>query len=77
MLTGQRFRLNAALLAVEEDNDRRRVLVTLPKNATLQVKGQSSLGDPRMIDVAWHDHDCAIFAVDLEERGQHVQSGTD
>jgi hypothetical protein len=70
MLTGQRFKLRNAALAIEIVNGVR-LRVTVPTRAILKVISGPVDGD-QMVDVLWEDKRVRMFAVDLIARGTEM-----
>ena len=71
MLTGRRFKLERATLALETlDGDRR--AVTIPSGEILKiVSGPTGEGD-RMVDVEWTGKVLSMFRVDVDVRGTEI-----
>lgn len=71
MLTGRRFKLERATLALENlDGDRR--AVTIPSGEILKiVSGPKGEGD-RMVDVEWTGKVLTMFRVDVDVRGTEI-----
>jgi hypothetical protein len=47
-------------------------MVTIPKNAIVEVVSGSK--DDRMTDVRWQEQSVMMFAQDLQERGELIES---
>ena len=71
MLTGKRFQLGRATLAVSSHDGIRRA-VTIPTGAVVQVvSGPTGEGDG-MIDVLWDSQTLTMFEVDVNTRGTEI-----
>jgi hypothetical protein len=71
VLTGKRFRLERATLALGVANGKRNA-VTVPAGAILKVvSGPSGDGD-RMVDVHWEGQTLTLFAIDVDGSGRSV-----
>jgi hypothetical protein len=71
MGTGSCFRLNTQTLGIESA-DGKRVAVTLPAGAEIKVIS-APVGNDRMVDVLWSGKIVAMFAQDVQERGEAIQ----
>jgi len=71
MPTGRAYRLKTAALAIERTGSRRST-VNLSKNEILYVSSWSLPDDPRMISIRWKDRQLAMFASDLQRRGEEI-----
>jgi hypothetical protein len=73
VLTGRRFRISKATLALEATENERRV-VTIPEGAIVRVlSGPSRIGDTGTVSIEWEGRTVAMFAVDVEARGTEVK----
>ncbi|MCU1334467.1 MAG: hypothetical protein JWO19_48 [Bryobacterales bacterium] len=70
MLSGKRFKLERATLAVEVI-DGRRTAVTIPAGAIVKVAAGPVNGDGIM-NVLWEGRKLAMFAVDVNVRGTEI-----
>ena len=75
MLTGRKFRLNRATLAIEYAEGNRSA-VSLPSASVVQVTSGPTPTDTRMVDITWRGRQLIIFAVDLQERGEDVEAAS-
>lgn len=73
MLTGRRFRLERATLAIDGvDGNGKRHTIYVPAGAIIKVvSGPTSAGD-RMVDVLWDGKPFSMFAIDVNVRGTEV-----
>lgn len=71
MPTGQRFRLKTATLALDT-RDGKRIAVTVPAAAIIEVMRGPLLENMWMVDVRWNGRALVMFADDVQERGQEV-----
>ena len=70
MLTGKRFRIERATLAVDGSGPKRRA-ITIPAGSIIQVI--STRMDTRgIVDVLWEDRTFEMFAIDVEVRGAEI-----
>lgn len=67
MLTGKRFKLRIATVAVDGD----RVAVTIPASEIVEVISSLSDSD-QTINVLWNGHAVVMFDLDLRERGEEI-----
>jgi len=74
MLPGQRFRLRAGTLGVDEGSGQRRTMVTLPAGSVFRVCAGGQAG-PDMVEVEWDGKRILMFAVDIEQRGESIEDG--
>jgi hypothetical protein len=74
MLTGKRFRLNLATLAIENLFDHR-VAVQVPLGTTITVLSGPHPHDSRMMDVLWEHRPLVMFAEDVVRCGQEIGDG--
>jgi hypothetical protein len=75
VLTGKKFRLNRATIAIETTGEDRQV-VMVPIGAVVLVLSGPRPDDKRMIDVRWHDQTLVMFADDIQCRGEEVTEQT-
>jgi hypothetical protein len=77
-MNGQRFRLNRNTIAVFLDGDTKTVLL-IPMNAEVVVTDKIPL-DPtdgnRQVTVEWDGKNFAMFAVDIQARGERILSAS-
>jgi hypothetical protein len=72
VLTGKRFRLERATLALGVGNGKRNA-VTVPAGAIIKVvSGPTGEGD-RMVDVHWDGQTLTMFAIDVDVRGTEIE----
>jgi hypothetical protein len=72
MLTGRRFKLIKATIALEAHNGTRKA-VTVPSDAILDVlSGPSREGDTGTVSVLWEGRNLAMFAIDIRLRGAEI-----
>jgi hypothetical protein len=72
MLTGKRFRLKADTMGVGTVDDKR-VAVTVPADAIIEVTGGPRPNDKRMVDVRWDGRALVMFVEDVQNRGEAVR----
>lgn len=70
MLTGRRFKLAVATVAVETLDDKLHA-ITIPAGSDIKVVSGPRNGD-RMMDVLWEGRVVMMFAVDVEKRGTEI-----
>ena len=70
MLTGKKFKLERATLAITMVEGRRRA-VAIPVCAIIKVVSGPTPGD-RMVDVLWEGKTVEMFAVDVDVRGTEI-----
>jgi hypothetical protein len=70
-MIGERYKLHTPALAIMTTPEGQRIPVTIPRNATVAVKG-GPLDGTRLIDVEWEGHLVMMFTVDLRERGARI-----
>jgi hypothetical protein len=71
MLTGKKFKLERATLAITMVQGRRKA-ITIPLGAVIKVvSGPTGDGD-RMVDVVWDGQTVEMFAVDVDVRGTEI-----
>jgi len=75
MLTGKRFRLVAPTPAVDASGEKR-IVVTIPAGAIIEVICGPVLDNLWMVEVRWDGKVMAMFAEDLEARGQEIKGRT-
>ena len=71
MLTGKRFRLKTDTMGVGTVDDKR-VAVTVPADAIIEVTGGPRPNDIRMVDVRWDGKALTMFFEDIQNRGEAV-----
>jgi len=64
------YRLKRGVLSIETPSG---TCVQIPEGVVLRPTATKP-PDPRMVSVLWNDRTFAVFAVDLQERGQHIAS---
>ena len=70
MLTGKRFKLGRATLAIDRAGSARRA-VTIPSGSIIKVI--STPPDTKgIIEVSWEDRRLEMFAVDVDLRGTEI-----
>jgi len=74
MLTGKSFRLRVETFGIE-GTDAKKTAVLVPKDNTVRVISSPSPDDERMADVEWNGRKLAMFAVDIQTRGEEINSG--
>ena len=70
MLTGKRFRLERATLAVGDGDGKRRA-VSIPAGSVIKVVAGPNNGDG-MVDVVWDGRIVEMFEVDVNVRGTEI-----
>jgi hypothetical protein len=75
MLTGRRFTISKATVALEATNGTR-ALLTLPQGAIIEVTSGPAGQDIGTVAVTWEGRTLAMFAVDIEKRGIAVAEAT-
>ena len=70
MLTGKKFKLNRATLAIDIVNGNRRA-ISIPLGSIIKVLSGPTEGD-RMVDVLWESKTVEMFAVDVDVRGAEI-----
>lgn len=70
MLSGRRFKLERATLAVEAAEGKRRA-VTVPAGTIIKVTSGPVNGDG-LVDVLWDNRLLSMFAVDVDVRGTEI-----
>lgn len=71
MLTGTRFRLERATLAVRVV-DGKKTPVTVPTGAIVRVLSAPPDGH-ELVTVLWGEHELQMFAVDVDVRGTEIK----
>jgi hypothetical protein len=71
MLTGKRYRLNAATLAIESSGNRR-TAITIMEGEIIEVIRGPRPDDTRMVDVKWNGKVLVMFVQDLYDRGEYI-----
>jgi hypothetical protein len=72
MLTGKCFRLTRAVLGLEKLQGKR-CATTIPEGALIRILGPAP-EDQRMVEVLWLGQHLAMFLIDIEERGEQVNT---
>ncbi len=75
MLTGRRFIISKATVALEATNGTRSLL-TLPQGAIIEVTSGPAGQGIGTVPVTWEGRTLAMFAVDIEKRGIAVAEAT-
>jgi hypothetical protein len=70
MVTGERYMLKMATLALETINGKR-IAVTVPADATIRVVSEPSDGG-QLLDVLWEGRVVAMFSIDVDRRGIEI-----
>ena len=73
MLTGKRFTISKATVALEAENGTRS-LVTVPQGAIIKVTSGPPGQGMGTVGVLWEGRTLAMFAVDIEKRGTEISS---
>jgi hypothetical protein len=71
MLTGKRFRLQTDTMGIGTVDDKR-VAVTVPADAIIEVTGGPRPNDMRMVDVLRDGRALVMFLEDVQNRGEAV-----
>ena len=71
MLTGKRFRLKTDTMGIGTVDDKR-VAVTVPAGAMIEVTGGPRANDMRMVDVRSDGRKLVMFLEDVQNRGEAV-----
>jgi hypothetical protein len=71
VLTGKRLRLKVPTIALALI-DHKRVAVRIPPDSILTVSSGSRPQDMRMVDVLWEGQTLAMFAEDVQKRGEEI-----
>jgi hypothetical protein len=71
MLTGKRFRLKTDTMGIGRVDDKR-VAVTIPADAIIEVTSGPRPNDTRMVDVRWDGRAFVMFVEDVQNRGEAV-----
>jgi len=71
MLTGKRYRLNAATLGIESSGNKRTAITIMEGEIIEVIRGPRS-DDTRMVDVKWNDKVLVMFVQDLYDRGEYI-----
>jgi len=75
MLTGKRYRLNAATLAIDSSGNKR-TAITMMEGEIIEVLKGPRPDDTRMVDVKWNGKELVIFVQDLYDRGEYIGGRT-
>ncbi len=73
MLTGKSFHLKVPTLGLALIGDKR-VAVPIPADSIVIVTGGPRPTDMRMVDVLWDGQILAMFAEDVQERGEEIST---
>ena len=71
MLTGKRFTISKATVALEA-NKGTRSLVTIPHGAIIEVTSAPAGPSIGTVAVCWEGRTLAMFAIDIEKRGIEI-----
>ena len=74
MLSGRRFRLRTATIALDFV-DGKRVALTVPAGDVVKVISGPTRGD-RLLDVTWNGRFVTMFSVDIRERGDEISEAS-
>jgi hypothetical protein len=75
MLTGKRYRLSAATLAIESSGNKR-TAITIKEGEIVEVIRGPRPDDTRMVDIKWNGKELVMFVQDLYDRGQNIVGRT-
>jgi hypothetical protein len=75
MLTGKRYRLNAATLAIESSGNKR-TAITIMEGEIVEVIRGPRPDDTRMVDIKWNGKELVMFVQDLYDRGEYIGGKT-
>lgn len=75
MLSGRRFQLRVATVAIQ-GVDGRRVATTIPAGETILVVSGPRPDDRRMVDVLWNNCPLVVFCEDIQLHGAELNSAT-
>jgi hypothetical protein len=73
MLTGKRYRLTAATLAIDSSGDKR-IAVTIMEGEIIEVTRGPRPDDTRMVDIEWNGKALVMFLADVHDRSEYVGS---
>jgi hypothetical protein len=71
MLTGKRFRLKLATLAIDSSGGKR-IAVTVPVGAIIEVAEAPRPENGWMLVVRWNEKALRMFVEDVEDRGEEI-----
>ena len=71
MLTGKRYRLNAATLAIESSGNKR-TAITIMEGEIIEVIRGPRPDDTRMVDIKWNGEELVMFVQDVFDRGEYI-----
>jgi hypothetical protein len=71
VLTGKHFRLKVQTLGLALIEEKR-IAVPIPAGSMVVVTGGPRSTDMRMVDVLWEGQALAMFAEDVQKRGEEV-----
>lgn len=75
MLAGRRFKLREPVIATTLENTGKRVVTLVPTSSVIEIVSGTASG-LRILDVLWDGHVFAMFASDIEERGDELRDKT-
>ena len=75
MLAGKRFRLNAAILAIDSSGVKA-IAVTVPPGSIIEIIHGRLPEDTRMVDVRWDGRSLEMFAEDIQDRSEEITGRT-
>lgn len=61
------YRITSHTLAIHTNDDDRRIPITIPEGATVEVL--TEMNGNRLVDVIWEGKTAMMFTVDLRNRG--------
>jgi hypothetical protein len=67
MLTGKRYRLTAATLAIESSGNKRTPITIMEDEIVKVIRGPRP-DDTRMVDIKWNGKELVMFVQDLYDR---------
>jgi hypothetical protein len=73
MLTGKRFRLKVATLAIDTSGGKR-IAITVPDGAIIEVADAPRPENCWMLDVRWSGKTLLMFVEDVQDRGEEIMS---
>jgi hypothetical protein len=71
MLTGKRFRLKLATVAIDSSGGKR-IAVTVPVGSIIEVIRGPLAEGTWIVDVRWDGRPLVMFAEDVEDRGEEI-----
>ena len=75
MLTGKRYRLNEAILAIDSSG-KKRIAITILAGEIIEVIRGPRPDDTRMVDVKWNGKELVMFLADIHDRGEYIGGGS-